>query len=384
MIPLLVPDLSGNEKKYLGECIETGFVSSVGPFVAKFEKMVSEASGAESSVATASGTAGLHVALKAVGVRRGDLVILPSFTFIASANAISYCGADPWLFDISPLDWSLDPALLQKYLENETKRAGGQLVHKNSGRRVSAIMPIHALGTPADMDPIVAIARTFDLPVIADGAAALGCRYRGRPVGALGADLTVFSFNGNKTVTCGGGGAVVGNGLKLLDRIRHLTTTARCPPEYDHDEIGFNYRMTNIQAAVGCAQMERLDQIIASKRSNGRAYDKAFQKISGLTSFPQPEWTESSCWLLGAMVDSPGKVKGLRDHLQANGIDSRPFWKPMHLQSPYKGVPRTPLPICNEIWMRMLTLPSSSGLTEEDRTRTIATLEKALVNRDRL
>ncbi|MDP7571158.1 MAG: aminotransferase class I/II-fold pyridoxal phosphate-dependent enzyme, partial [Myxococcota bacterium] len=201
MIPLAVPHLAGNEARYLRECVDTNFVSSVGPFVDRLETLVAECSGAAHAVATSSGTAGLHAALLAAGVSPGELVVVPAFTFIATANAVSHCGAVPWLLDITETDWTLDPEQLAGVFERETRRDGGSLVHVASGRRVAAVLPVHTLGAPADMDPILELARAQRVPVVADAAAALGSLYRGRPPGALGADLSVFSFNGNKTVT---------------------------------------------------------------------------------------------------------------------------------------------------------------------------------------
>ena len=265
-VPLAVPDLTGNEERYLRDCVQSNFVSSVGPFVDRFEGLVAGACGAREAVATSAGTTGLHVALLAAGVAPGDLVLLPSLTFIASANAIAHCGAIPWLVDVDPASWTLDVSTFARCLERDTGRRDGKLVHRGSGRRVSAVMPVHTLGTPADMAPIVELAREHGLAVVADAAAALGARYRGREVGQCGAHLSVFSFNGNKTVTCGGGGAVCGDDPALVARVRHLATTARAGAAYDHDEVGFNYRMTNVEAAIGCAQMERLDTLIAAKR----------------------------------------------------------------------------------------------------------------------
>jgi hypothetical protein len=258
MIPLAVPNLAGNEARYLQDCVATNFVSSVGPFVRRFEEMVAAATGAADAVAVSSGTVGLHLALVTAGVGRDDLVILPALTFIASANAIAHCGATPWLLDVSAESWTLDPAALDRTLAAETERRGGRLLHRASGRRVAAVMPVHTLGHPADMDAIAAIAAHHRLAVIADGAAALGATYKGRRPAELGAALTVLSFNGNKTVTAGGGGAVIGTDAGLLGIARHLSTTARVGEAYEHDRVGYNYRMTSLQAAVGCAQMEQL------------------------------------------------------------------------------------------------------------------------------
>ncbi|MBF0623618.1 MAG: aminotransferase class I/II-fold pyridoxal phosphate-dependent enzyme [Magnetococcales bacterium] len=386
MIPLAVPDLTGNEALYLQRCIDSTFVSSVGPFVDRFEALVAEAAGCAVAVATSAGTTGLHAALTALGVERGDLVILPAFTFIASPNAVAHCGAVPWLMDITPDGWTLDPRLLAETLATETeRRRDGRLIHRASCRRVAALMPVYTLGTPAAMDDLVACARRLHLPVVADAAAALGARYRGRPLGELGADLTVFSFNGNKTITCGGGGAVAGNDLQLLGRVRHLTTTARVGADYDHDRVGFNYRMTNLQAAVGCAQMERLDRLVAAKRRIRERYVAAFRDLPGTAPFPLPPDSESACWFSGLLLPdsmSPVAVRALIRRLEEQGVGARPFWKPVHRQLPYRTVPRTALPVSEGIAHRVLTLPCSSGLTDVDQDRVIQAVRDCLTRGD--
>jgi perosamine synthetase len=374
MIPLCVPNLAGNEAKYLAECIETTFVSSVGPFVTRFEQMVATAAGTGHAVATSSGTTALHAGLLTVGVRPGDLVICPSLTFIASANAISHCGATPWLFDVDSYSWTLDPALLAEELARETLISNGERIHRASGRRVSAVVPVFTLGIPADMDPILAVARENGLAVVVDGAAALGARYRGRASGDLGADLTMYSFNGNKTVTAGGGGAIAGADPELVRAFRHLTTTARVGAEYDHDIVGYNYRMTNLQAAVGCAQMEKLDEFVAAKRRISATYNDAFRAINGFGAFPSPEWAESPAWFSGFVFETDdGKSRSaeLRAALREAGIDARPFWKPMHQQPPYRDAPRTVMPVSDNLWERIVTLPCSTHLTEEDQSKVI-------------
>lgn len=377
MIPLATPNLGGNEGRYLQECVETTFVSSVGPFVDRFESVVAATVGAEAAVATSAGTTGLHAALVAVGVKRDDLVILPSFTFIASANAIAHAGAMPWLFDISPQSWTLDATLVAAALERETRRDGDVLRHVATGRRVAAIMPVYTLGMPADMDPLLALARDYGLPVVADAAAAIGALYKGQPVGAIGADLSVFSFNGNKTVTAGGGGAVVGNDGSLVTRVRHLTTTARVGADYTHDEVGFNYRMTNLQAAVGCAQMERVAEFVARKRAIARRYAETLCNLPGVAPFPEPGWAESACWFSGMTV-SPDVVSlpELRARLRETGIDARPFWKPVHLQRPYAEAPRSAMPVCEALWPTVLTLPCSTHLRDDEQEHVIDTVKR--------
>ncbi len=376
MIPLAAPHLAGNEARYLQECVDTNFVSSVGPFVDRFETLVAERAGAAHAVATNSGTAGLHAALLAAGVSRDELVVVPAFTFIATANAVSHCGAVPWLLDVTPTDWTLDPEQLARAFERETRRDGGSLVHAASGRRVAAVLPVHALGAPADMDPIVALARAQRVPVVADAAAALGSLYRGEPPGALGADLSVFSFNGNKTVTAGGGGAVVGADAALCDRVRHLTTTGRRGDDYTHDVVAFNSRMTNLQAAVGCAQLEQLDVLVAAKRRIAGRYDEALADAPGVSLFPRASWAQSACWMSGVRV---GGVPELVERLVERGIGARTFWKPIHLQPPYREAPREPLPVSEAIWAEILALPCSAGLTPEDQETVIEALRGCLV-----
>ncbi len=377
MIPLAIPHLGDQEGANLQECINSTFVSSVGPFVDRFETLVAAAAGCETAVATASGTSGLHVALTALGVGRDDLVIVPTWTFIASANAVAHCGAMPWLLDVETESWNLDPELLAKTLAKETERRSGQVIHHHSGRRVAAIMPVHTLGTPANMPPIVDCARQYGLPVLADAAAALGATCHGQPVGDMGADLTVFSFNGNKTITAGGGGAVTGPNKKLLDDVRHLTTTARRGTGYDHDRVGFNYRMTNLQAAVGCAQMERLPDLLTAKRRIYQEYKSGFSDRSDLWPFPVPAWGISAHWLSGVLLENIGKndIPPLLEKLQEAGIGVRSFWKPIHLQVPYAEAPKTLIGVADRLWYCILPLPSSSGLTRTDQERVVSALK---------
>ena len=378
MIPLAIPNLTGREAEYLQQCIETTFVSSVGPFVSRFEEMVVGATGSAKAVAVSSGTAGLHAALKAIGVGRDDLVILPSFTFIASANAIAYCGASPWLFDVTEESWTLDPALLTDHLAAETHQEEGRLVHKKTGRRVAAVMPVYTLGMPADMDAILRIASDYKLPVVVDGAAALGATYKGRSLGDFGGDLTVFSFNGNKTVTAGGGGAVVGEDGDLIKLVQHLSTTARVGADYHHDKVGFNYRMTNIAAAVGCAQMERLEEFVAAKRRIQKSYNEALRDLPGVGIFPQPEWAEGACWLAGIIMSNTEMAQALRCRLKEKNIDARPFWKSIHLQPMFLSSPATEQPVSSDVWSRIVMLPCSTGLKESEQAKVIEILHKAL------
>jgi dTDP-4-amino-4,6-dideoxygalactose transaminase len=376
MIPLAIPNLAGNEGKYLQECVTTNFVSTVGPFVTRFEHDVASASGAKHAVATSSGTTGLHAALVALGVKRDDLVVIPSFTFIATANAVSHAGATPWLFDITSDSWTLDSKQLAAELAISTSRDNqGNLIHRVSGRRVGAIIAVYTFGTPADMDALRVVADEYSLPLVADAAAALGALYKKRPIADLGADLTVFSFNGNKTVTAGGGGVVAGNDETLVARVRHLTTTARVGSNYDHDVVGFNYRMTNLQAAVGCAQMELLDSFVAAKRRIRHLYNDAFDSFA--QPFPEPSWGESACWFSGFVTDAATATR-VRAELQSAGVDARPTWKPMHLQAPYVDSPRAALDVSDSVWDSIVTLPCSTGITDEELANVVSAVKAAL------
>lgn len=380
MIPLAIPNLAGKERQYLNECIDSTFVSTVGPFVTRFEQQITQASGYAYTVATSAGTSGLHAALLAVGVQPGDLVVIPGLTFIATANAVAHAHAQPWLIDIDEASWTLDPVALAQAFETQIRvGADGLPVHAATGQRVAAIVPVYTLGLPADMDAIVATARKYRIPVIADAAAGLGARYKGRSLGDIGADLSMFSFNGNKTVTAGGGGAVSGNDKTLVELVRHLTTTARVGADYDHDRVGFNYRMTNLQAAVGCAQMELLDTFVAKKRAIARFYDQAFQDLPQVSPFPSPAYAQSACWFSGFILKT-GDSAALRSALREAGIDARPFWKPIHYQVPFAQAPRGDLRVCESIWQRIVTLPCSTSITDEQLSEVVAAVRREIAS----
>ncbi|MEG1517372.1 MAG: aminotransferase class I/II-fold pyridoxal phosphate-dependent enzyme [Raoultibacter sp.] len=380
MIPLAIPNLTGNERRYLNECIDTTFVSSVGAFVNRLEGQVAEKTGSTGAVATSAGTTALHLALMQVGVTSNDLVILPSFTFIASANSISHCGATPWFLDVTEENWTLDPQQLADELRTHAIKRDGGVYHRETNRRIAAVMPVYTLGNVADMDAINAIAQAYDLPVVADAACALGARYKGRSLGGL-AKASAASFNGNKTVTAGGGGAVFGDDSALLSGVKHVSSTARVWPEYDFDQVGYNYRMTNIQAAVGCAQLERLEEFVEKKRSVRDFYARAFEGISGTSLFPVADFCESSCWFSGVVFDVGGleKLHGVEALLKEKGVESRTFWKPAHMQLPYLGAPQAAsLLVSEHLWDRILTLPCSTGITDEELSAVVSAVKAVL------
>jgi dTDP-4-amino-4,6-dideoxygalactose transaminase len=371
MIPLAVPNLSGREAAYLRECVDTGFVSSVGPFTTRFEGMAAAACGSPHAVAVSSGTAALHLALVVAGVQPGDLVIAPSFTFIATANAIAHCGATPWLMDVDPAGWTLDAAVVAAALADRTERRGDRVVHRATGRRVAAVLPVYTLGNPPDMHALSRVAAAHGLPLVADAAPGLGATCRGEPLGRL-AGISIVSFNGNKTVTAGGGGILATRDEAMAARARHLSTTAKAGADYHHDEIGYNYRMTNLQAAVGCAQLEQLDAFLARKRAIRRRYDEAFGGLPGFEPLPQPAWGESACWLSGTLLPPGATPAAFSAALRERGIEARPFWKPVHLQPPYRHAPCEPVPVTDAVWTRVLTVPCSTSLTDGEQAQVVA------------
>lgn len=377
-IPLAVPNLTGNERAYLNECIDTTFVSSVGPFVDRLERDAAKSTGASGAVATSSGTTALHTALLTSGVRPGDLVIVPSFTFIASANAIRHAGAYPWLMDIDPCTWCIDPMQIKSELERNCAIRHKQTVHLATGRRVTAIMPVYTLGNIPDMEEIGRIAREWNLSVVADAACAIGATSGGRSLAEL-ADLSCVSLNGNKTVTAGGGGLIVGNDKPLLDDARHLTTTARIWPDYDFDRVGYNYRLTNLQAAVAVAQLERLEEFVARKREVHNRYADSLSDLPGVSSFPLSDPGESTCWFSGVVLQDGEAARSLVTKLNDDSIGARTFWKPVHLQAPYAlSLLAGDLSVTEDLWNRIVTLPCSTGITDEELGRVIKSVHSAL------
>jgi len=378
-IPLAIPDVGAREMVNLRSCIEENFVSTVGRFVTEFETRCAQVSGVEHGVAMGSGTMALHMALRSLDIGAGDLVICPSFTFVASAASIRHANATPWLMDAGPDDWTLDPARMEQALERDCELRDGMCIHRPTGFRVAAVMPVYTVGLPADMERIGAIARRWRLRVIADAAAAIGASCQDRPLG-LWADATCFSFNGNKTVTCGGGGALVTSCPDLARRAKHLSTTARSSPDYEFDEVGFNYRMTNVEAAIGCAQMDRLSAFLAAKRRVRDHYNRAFGSVVGLSLFPEPANRVSACWFSGFVfeTDPAPDTRAFCAALAAEGIGARTFWKPIHLQQPYRDHPAEQMPVSSRLWSRIVTLPCSTSITDNELEQVTAAVRRQL------
>lgn len=373
-IPLAVPNIGPAEIASVTDAVTSGWVSTVGPAVTRFEERVAEVLGVEKSAAVASGTTALHMALIVLGVGRDDVVMMPSYSFIASANAVSHSGAQPYFVDIDPASWTLDPVAVEKALATDFERSPeGHMVLRATGKRLGAIMPVYANGTPADMDAIRAIAAAHGLPVLADAAASIGALYKGRPIGQV-ADLTALSFNGNKTLTTGGGGAVVGPDSARVLRVKHISSTARIGVNYDHDEVGFNGRMTNLEAALGVAQIERLPDFIAAKSHIAASYRDGLGDLPGVSAFPQPAWAERAVWFTGIVLSDGAAmdVPGLIAALNTDGIGVRKFWKPLHRQTPYLQAAHGPLPVTEALWPHVLPLPCSTDLSEDDLAYVIA------------
>ena len=385
-IPLCVPYLHGNEWDYIKECLDTNWVSSVGSFVDRFEAALAAYVGAKYAVATVNGTAALHIALLVAGVEPEDEVLIPTLTFVAPANAIRYAGAWPVFMDVEPQYWQMDPDKLSAFLETGCRWQDGHLVNSASGRRVRAILPVHILGHPCDMDIVSEMARKYGLPVIEDATESLGARYKGWMVGQPG-DIACFSFNGNKLITTGGGGMIVTDNPRWAERARYLTTQAKDDPiEYVHNEIGYNYRLTNIQAAMGVAQLEQIDGFIEKKRAIARRYQDAFQDMEGITLMPAQPDTEPTYWLYTLLLHPKTMLeerkaeerKAIVARLNAEGIGARPLWHPIHGLPPYLGCQAFQVEQAPLIYQRAVSLPSSVGLEPGDQDRCIAALKKSV------
>lgn len=361
--PLHEPTFAGAERDYLGRCIESGWVSTAGGFVEEFEARLAQYTGAKFAVVTVNGTAALHICLRVAGVAAGDEVVVPALTFVATANAVSYCSAVPHFADVSQSTLGLDPDRLAAHLAQAAERREGSCYNRHTGRRIRAVVPMHTFGNPVDMDPLKRVCREFGLALVEDAAESLGSYYRGRHTGRDG-QTGALSFNGNKVVTTGGGGAVLTDQPELARALRHLTTTARIAAgwEFIHDEIGYNYRMPNLNAALGLAQIEQLPELLRRKRALAARYAEAFAGAGGAKLFRAPEFADSNNWLNTLLLDADDMtardavLKALND----NGIGARPVWRLMHRLPMYRDCPRMDLPVAESLEQRVINLPSSA------------------------
>lgn len=364
IINLHSPYFLGNEWKYVKECLDTGWVSSCGNFVDQFEQMLTEYTGLN-AVAMVNGTAALHLALKLRGVKSDDEVLVPDLTFVATANAVVYCGAIPHFVDSNEKTLGVDPVKLRNWLDKITAKKKGECFNKQTGRRIRALIAVHTFGHPVDLDPIAELCREFGIELIEDAASAIGSFYKEKHVGYAGS-LAILSFNGNKIMTTGGGGAILTQDEPMRELARHLTTTAKTPHPWAfyHDQIGYNYRMPNINAALGCAQLENLRRFLESKRALAARYQKAFSEIHGIRFFVEPEFAKSNYWLNTLMLDED--QAHLRDTLLAltheRGIMTRPAWTLMHQLPMFRDCPRMDIEIAESLQARVINIPSSPFL----------------------
>ncbi len=359
------PSFIGNEWLYLKECLDSTFVSSVGKFVDRFEVELATFTGAKHAVAVVNGTAALHIALKLAGVKAGDEVLIPALTFVATANAVTYCDATPHLIDCEARTLGVDAEKLRDYLIDHTEQRAGQCVNRVTGRVIRALVPMHTFGHPVELDELLAVVHDFNLALVEDAAESLGSYYHGQHTGTFGL-MGTLSFNGNKTITTGGGGAILTNDINLARHAKHLTTTAKMQHawEYRHDEVGYNYRMPNLNAALGCAQLEQLPMMLDSKRELFKRYQSAFAPVRGAKLMVEPEQCQSNYWLQTLLLDAD-QVKQRDLVLETTndaGFMTRPAWVLMQVLTPFKGCPRMDLAGAQSLSQRLINIPSSSGL----------------------
>lgn len=359
-IPLSVPVFIGNEKKYLDECIDSTFVSSVGKFVDRFEEMVAEYTGAKRAVVCVNGTNALHMALMMAGVERNDEVLTQALTFIATCNAISYIGAHPVFIDVDMDTMGLSPIALRKWLENNAEVRSSMCYNKHTGRRIKACVPMHTFGHPCKIEDIVAVCQEYHIELVEDAAESIGSFYKGRHTGTFG-KIGALSFNGNKTVTTGGGGMLLFNDEELGKYAKHLTTQAKVPHrwEFIHDHIGYNYRMPNINAALGCAQMEHLEEFVLNKRETAQQYAEFFKNIDDIDFFTEPENCRSNYWLNVVILKDKITQQEFLQYTNDHGVMTRPIWELMTRLPMFEHCQHDSLE--NTIWLadRVVNIPSS-------------------------
>jgi perosamine synthetase len=359
------PRFCGNEWGYLKECLDSTYVSSVGNFVDRFEDELAAFTGAKLAVAVVNGTAALHVALRLAGVEAGDEVLMPALTFIATANAVAYCNATPHFVDSEERSLGMDADALRDYLSATTEMRRGRCFNRETGRIIRAMVPMHTFGHPVDIEGLLAVAHDFHLQLIEDAAESLGSTVGGRHTGTFGL-MSTLSFNGNKTITTGGGGAILTNDLELGKRAKHLTTTAKLPHRWDfvHDEVGYNYRLPNLNAALGCAQLEQLLGFLSNKRRLFDRYQAAFANVQGVRLVAEPVSCRSNYWLQTLMLDESqaDQRDAVLTATNDAGLMTRPVWTLMHRLSIYCNAPKAPLPVAEAIERRLINIPSSSGL----------------------
>ena len=362
-VPLAVPVFIGNEKKYLNECIDTTFVSSVGKFVDRFEDDIAKYTGCKRAVVVVSGTNALHMSLMLAGVERDDEVLTQALTFIATCNALSYIGAHPVFIDVDMDTMGLSPVAVREWLTKNAEMKGGQCYNKRTGRRVRACVPMHTFGHPVHLDELGEVLNEYSIPLVEDAAESIGSLYKGKHTGTFG-KVGALSFNGNKTITTGGGGMMLFNDEELGAFAKHLTTQAKIPHrwEFRHDHIGYNYRMPNINAALGCAQLEHIEEYVASKRKTAKAYEEFFKDIPDIEFFVEPKDTRSNYWLNVVILKDRDAQQSFLQYTNDNGVMTRPIWELMNRLPMFEKCENDGLK--NTIWFadRVVNIPSSVKL----------------------
>ena len=359
-VPLHEPTFNEKELEYVTDCVKTGWVSSVGAYVTRFEEDLAKFVGVKRAVAVVNGTAALHIALKVAGVEANDEVLMPSLTFIATANAVTYCQAIPHFIDVHEETLGMDPFKLDVYLAELSEVRNGELFNKRTNRRIKAVVPMHTFGHAVHLDELVALAEKYHLVLVEDAAESLGTYYKGKHTGSFG-KVNAMSFNGNKIITTGGGGAILTDNEALADYAKHLTTTAKVPHkwEYVHDEIGYNYRMPNINAALGCAQLEKMPEFLAQKKALVEKYARLLAGLQGVRLFKEPTHSESNYWLQTMILDQTLNRNEMLAFLNENGVMSRPIWQPMHELEMFKECPKMSLNVTKLLKNTLVNVPST-------------------------
>ena len=362
-IALHEPNIGQRENELVSKCLASGWVSSVGEYISEFEQGLAKFTNSKHAIAVVNGTAALHLALHSVGVKLGDEVLVPTLSFVATANAVSHCGAIPHFVDSDPETLGLDPFALREHLRANASLRDGELHNTSTGRRISAVVPMHTFGHPMQIEALIDVAKEFNLVVVEDAAESIGSYVGSTHTGTFGR-CSSLSFNGNKTITTGGGGAILTNDSGLAQRIRHLATTAKMPHDYEyiHDAVAFNYRMPNINAALGCAQLSRLDDFLSAKRVLAKKYSEGFSSARSMQFVAEPHGTTSNYWLNTIRLSKPDL--SLRDELlvaaRASGFMCRPAWNLLHTLPMYESSPRAKLPVAQNLWQSLINIPSSA------------------------
>lgn len=367
-LPLHEPAFRGREWEFVKDCLDTGWVSTAGAYVGRFETMLAEYTGVAHAVAVSNGTVALSLGLQLAGVGVGDEVLVPALTFVATANAVAHTGAVPHFLDASETSLGIDPVRLDAYLQDLVVRRDGAPVNRLTGRPMKAVIAMHTFGHPVDLDPLHDVCARHGLMLVEDAAESLGSFYKGRHTGRWG-QFSTLSFNGNKVVTTGGGGAILTNDTAFATRARHVSTTAKLAHRwaFDHDEVGYNYRLPNLNAALGCAQLEQLDGFIAIKRALAQKYAAAFAGLAGVSVVSEPSYARSNYWLNALLLDRDRASlrDAVLDATNTTGILTRPAWTLMHQLPMYRTAPRMPaLSVAEDLAARLINIPSGVGVGE--------------------